>query len=96
MVKGVKVVEEKVFDALIESLSALEKKVERMERWPLLLKWVSKDQAAEMMQVSPRTVKRLTIEGELTYRKESRRIDIDLKSVLDYMEKYHIKGSNEL
>lgn len=96
MVKGVKVVEERVFDALIESLSALEKKVERMERWPLLLKWVSKDQAAEMMRVSPRTVKRLTIEGELAYRKESRRIDIDMKSILDYMEKYHIKRDNEL
>lgn len=83
------VVPQEVLNSLVNRLDTLERIVNKEWKNPLAIKWVTRDQAAQILNKDPQTVSRKAknLDSGITYRKESRKIEFELKSLIEYQAK---------
>lgn len=87
----VEAVGQKELERLEEQIEALEKRMKRFEDYPMILEWVTREQAAIILNHTVGTVGRMARRGELPHRKERRKIEFSLKGLIDYKEGHRIK-----
>lgn len=79
------------YEVTQRNLAALMEQVEKLKRM-LPYRWISRKEAGLMINRDPQTVSDIAKRGELTYRKEGRKIEFDIRSVIEYQEKYKIEA----
>lgn len=87
------IVSRKEYEDMQSTLEVLQHEIEKLKNHPWKLAYVSRAQAAEMLRKHEHTISLMAKRGDLRYRKEGRRIDIEFKSIVEYQEKYQVGRS---
>lgn len=81
----------KEYEALINRIDMLEKKLNHTLNMPLALEWVTLDQARIILQLkSYQTVSKMCKDGKLEYKQDGRAIQVKLESIKKYNQSKQI------
>jgi hypothetical protein len=86
------ILEAEQYDSLMDRLAKCESEINAIKSQPLSLDWVTVEQAAALLYRCKATVKRMCKDGDLEYKQDKRKIEVRLRSIIDYNEKRGIKN----
>lgn len=79
------------WNAVLNRIAELEKKVELYDKQALAVEWISVQHAAKVLNRHPDTVRALCKNGELNFKQGKRKIDVNYESLKSYCEKHGVK-----
>lgn len=85
------VIPEKDWTEIVQKVSRLEHKVYTLEKKPIDIVWISRKQAANLLNCHEQTVTDLAHKGFFEYRKGARKIEFNHQSIKEYLYKTGVR-----
>lgn len=82
---------EKEWTEIVHEVTRLKKRVEKLEKDPLKISWITRKQAAQILNCHEQTVTDLAKKGCFEYRKGERKIEFNHNSIKEYLHKSGIR-----